>query len=113
RLGRAEPSRACSGSPRTGSRRPWSGAGTILRTFSRRGSSRRGRVRRTLLASLLPAAVITAAWLSLEDPRRVAEGVAVACLALLPALVRRRAARILAIAGATAGAAWIAFGAQP
>ena len=68
---------------------------------------------RTLLAALLPALVVTAAWLALEDPRRVGEGLAVATLALLPALVRGRVSRLAAILATGFGAAWIAFGTQP
>lgn len=70
-------------------------------------------MRRTLLASLLPAVVIAAAWLGLEDPRLAGEGVAVAALALVPALVRADAARSAAAVCSALGAAWIAFGAQP
>ncbi len=70
-------------------------------------------MRRTLLASLLPALAIAATWLSLEDPRLVAEGLAVALLAIVPALVRRGAIRVGAIVLSALGAAWIAFGAEP
>jgi protein-glutamine gamma-glutamyltransferase len=70
-------------------------------------------VRRTLLASLLPAVAIAAAWLGLEDPRLAGEGVAVGALALLPALVRSGRTRLVAAVGSAMGAAWIAFGAQP
>ena len=68
---------------------------------------------RTLLASLLPVAAITATWLSLEDPRRLREGAAIAALALLPALIRGGARRLAAIALSAACAVWIAFAAQP
>ncbi len=70
-------------------------------------------MRRTLLASLLPAVVIAAAWLGLEDPRLAGEGVAVAALALVPGIVRAGRARIAAAVLSGLGAAWIAFGAQP
>jgi len=70
-------------------------------------------VGRTLVASLLPALVVGAAWLALEDPRRVGEALAVAALALLPALVPAGARRIGAAAVATVGAAWLVFAAQP
>ena len=62
---------------------------------------------RTLVASLLPALVVGAAWLALEDPRRVGEALAVAALALLPALVPAGARRIGAAAVATVGAAFV------
>ena len=70
-------------------------------------------MRRTLLASLLPAVAIAAAWLGLEDPRLGGEAVAVVALALLPSVVRAGAGRIAAAVGSALGAAWIAFGAQP
>ena len=70
-------------------------------------------MRRTFLASLLPALAIAATWLSLEDPRLVAEGLAVAMLAIVPALVRRGAMRIVAVVLTALGAAWIAFGSKP
>ena len=70
-------------------------------------------MRRTLLAALLPALAIAATWLSLEDPRLVGEGLAVAMLAVVPALVRRGAVRILALVCSSLGVAWIAFGAEP
>ena len=70
-------------------------------------------MRRTLLASLLPALAIEATWLSLEDPRLVGESLAVAMLAILPALVRRGAIRIVAVVFSALGAAWIAFGTEP
>ena len=70
-------------------------------------------MRRTLVASLLPALAIAATWLSLEDPRLVGEGLAVALLAIVPALVRRGAMRIGAVALSALGVAWIAFGAEP
>ena len=68
---------------------------------------------RTLAASLFPATAIAAAWLALEDPRRVREGAAIAAIAILPALVAGRASRIAAAVAATFAAAWLAFGAQP
>ena len=68
---------------------------------------------RTLLACVFPAIAIGAAWSSLEDPRRTAEAAAVAALALLPALVRDRALRAMALVGSALAAGWIAFGAQP
>jgi transglutaminase-like putative cysteine protease len=70
-------------------------------------------VRRTLLASALPAVSITATWLSLERAPHVRDGVVVAALALLPALVPPGARRLGACLGATLAAAWITFGAQP
>ena len=68
---------------------------------------------RTLAAALLPAVAIAAAWSSLEQPRAVADVVAVAALALVPALVGGGARRVALAAAATFGAAWIAFAAEP
>jgi protein-glutamine gamma-glutamyltransferase len=70
-------------------------------------------VARTLLASLLPAVGVTATWLGLEGSPQARDGVAVAALALVPALVPHGAWRLIACAGAALGAGWIAFGAQP
>jgi transglutaminase-like putative cysteine protease len=70
-------------------------------------------VRRTAAAALLPAVAIAGAWLSLEQPRLIVEGAAVAALALLPALVRARRARTAAVIGSAFVAAWIAFPAEP
>jgi transglutaminase-like putative cysteine protease len=70
-------------------------------------------VARTLAASLFPALVVTWAWLGVEDPRRVREALAVAGLALVPALLRRGIPRALALLAAAFGACWFAFGAQP
>ena len=68
---------------------------------------------RTFLAALLPAVAIAATWLSLEGPRLVGAGLAVAMLAVVPALVRRGALRIGAVVLSALGAVWIAFGAEP
>ncbi len=70
-------------------------------------------MRRTLLAALLPALAIAVAWLSLEDPRLVGEGLAVAALAIVAALVRPGAIRVGVVVVAALVAAWIAFGTQP
>jgi protein-glutamine gamma-glutamyltransferase len=70
-------------------------------------------VGRTIAASLLPAIAVTAAWARLESPRQVWESAGIAALALLPALVRARRARVAAAVATALGAAWIAFGAQP
>lgn len=67
---------------------------------------------RTLAACALPALVVAAAWLRLEDPRFVGEGLAVAALAVAAALPRRAWQRGLAAVLAAAGAARIAFGAH-
>ncbi|HLG07172.1 MAG TPA: transglutaminase domain-containing protein [Gaiellaceae bacterium] len=64
-------------------------------------------------ACLLPAVVICAAWLRIEDPRLAGEALAVAALALVPALLPRWRLRAPALAGAAAGALWLSFGAQP
>jgi hypothetical protein len=68
---------------------------------------------RTAAASLLPALAVTGAWLSIEEPRRVGEGAAIAALAILPALMRAGWSRLAALVGSAVGAAWIAFGAEP
>jgi len=65
---------------------------------------------RTLAACALPALVVAAAWLRLEDPRRVGEGMAVAAFAVAAALPPRAWHRALAAVLATAAAARIAFG---
>jgi transglutaminase-like putative cysteine protease len=70
-------------------------------------------VPRTLIASLFPVLVVGAAWLALEDPRNLRDGLAVAVLALLPAVAPAGVRRVAAIVAATLGAAWIVFGAQP
>jgi protein-glutamine gamma-glutamyltransferase len=68
---------------------------------------------RTLAACALPAFAVGAAWLRLEEPRRVGEALAVVALALAPALVSRVWLRAVASVGAALGAAWITFGAEP
>ena len=70
-------------------------------------------MRRTLLAALLPALAIAFAWLSLEDPRNAGEGLAVAALAIVAALVRPGVMRVGVAVVAALVAAWIAFGVQP
>ncbi|HEY6112928.1 MAG TPA: hypothetical protein VIV37_02400, partial [Gaiellaceae bacterium] len=70
-------------------------------------------MRRTLLAALLPALAIAFAWLSLEDPRNAGEGLAVAALAIVAALVRPGVTRVAVAVFAALVAAWIAFGVQP
>ncbi|MDX6504272.1 MAG: T N-terminal domain, partial [Gaiellaceae bacterium] len=68
-------------------------------------------MRRTGLVSLVPAVVVAAAWVGLEQPRvglgRVA---AVVLVALAPALLERRMARGAALAVAVVLAAKLAFG---
>ena len=68
---------------------------------------------RTLVAALLPAVGITVAWLGLEGSPQTRDGIVVAALALIPALVPAGASRILACVAAVFGAGWIAFDAQP
>ena len=64
--------------------------------------------------SLAPSFVIAATWLRLEDPLdKPYRPIAVGVLALLPALVRPLAARVVAALGAAVLAAWIAFGTSP
>jgi hypothetical protein len=68
---------------------------------------------RTLAACALPAFAIALSWLRIEEPARVGEALAVVALALAPALARSAWVRGLALAGASAGALWLAFGSQP
>ena len=70
-------------------------------------------MRRTLLASTLPALVVTIAWMGLEEPRQLRQGFVIAALAILPAMVPRRVPRLVVLALAAFVASWIAFGAQP
>src|SRR5262245_31246546 len=67
---------------------------------------------RTLAACVLPAIAVAYSWLSIEDPRRSVEALAVVLLALVPALVPGRWPRIVAVCGAVVGAGWIAFSAK-
>jgi transglutaminase-like putative cysteine protease len=68
---------------------------------------------RTAVACLLPAVAIVISWLSLEAPAASREALAVAALAVAPALLPWMWARALAATGAAACAVWIAFGAEP
>ena len=68
---------------------------------------------RTLVASVVAALAVTAAWLSLEEPRAIREALVVAALGLVPALLSSRRLRLLALVPASLGAAWVAFGAEP
>ncbi|MDX6442490.1 MAG: protein-glutamine gamma-glutamyltransferase [Gaiellaceae bacterium] len=69
---------------------------------------------RTFLTSLIPAAVIATAWLRLESPiNQPLRSVAVAGLAVLPALVRPLAARVAAALLSTGIVVSIAYGVSP
>jgi len=69
---------------------------------------------RTLVVSLAPATLIASVWLRLEAPvDRPERAIAVAGLALVPALVRPLAARVVAALVAAVLAAWVAFGVSP
>jgi transglutaminase-like putative cysteine protease len=69
---------------------------------------------RTFFTSLIPAAVITTAWFRLESPiNGPLRSVAVAGLAVLPALVRPVAPRIVAVLVSAGTAASIAYGVSP
>ena len=70
-------------------------------------------MRRTLAASALPALAISVGWLRVEDPRRAGEVLAVVALAVGAGLPRSVWQRALGATLAAAGAAWVAFGAQP
>jgi transglutaminase-like putative cysteine protease len=69
---------------------------------------------RTLSIAIAPAAVIATAWLRLESPIDLPlRSVAIAALAVLPALVRPLAARVGAAIVCAAASAWIAFALSP
>ena len=69
---------------------------------------------RALITSLIPAAVIATTWLRLESPiNQPLRSVAVAGLAVLPALVRPLAARIAALVLSVGTSVWIAYGVSP
>jgi transglutaminase-like putative cysteine protease len=72
-------------------------------------------VRRTapVIAAVVPAAVVAASWLRLEEPRHGGEAAAVVALALIPALLRSWWASALAAVGAALVAVWLAFSAPP
>jgi transglutaminase-like putative cysteine protease len=71
-------------------------------------------LRRTVAVSLLPAFVVAATWLRLENPLdKPARAIGVGVLAILPALVRPLAARIGAALVAVLLGAWIAFDTSP
>jgi protein-glutamine gamma-glutamyltransferase len=60
------------------------------------------------------AALVAWSWVRLEQPRLgLGELVAVAALAVLPALVAERRLRIAAVIAASVGAGWIALGVSP
>lgn len=64
---------------------------------------------RTIAACVVPAAVVCAAWLAVEDPPRVGEAVLVALLGVAPALVPRVPVRAVALMAAGVVAAWAAY----
>ena len=67
-------------------------------------------MRRTLAVSLVPAAVVAASWLRLESPvDHPYRAIAVVLLALVPALVRPLALRIVAIVVVAIPASALAF----
>jgi transglutaminase-like putative cysteine protease len=68
---------------------------------------------RTLVASIVAALAVTAAWLSLEEPRLIRDALLVAALAIGPALVPAGRARLVAVVPSSLGAAWVAFGTEP
>lgn len=61
----------------------------------------------------LPVLALAVAWLRLEQPPEVGDGLAIAVLALAPALVGGLARRLLVAAGAALGAVWVAVGTSP
>jgi transglutaminase-like putative cysteine protease len=68
---------------------------------------------RTLIATAVAAAAVGAAWLTLEEPRFAGDAVLVAALAIGPALLPGKRARLFAIVPSALLAAWLAFGAEP
>jgi transglutaminase-like putative cysteine protease len=68
---------------------------------------------RTLIATTVAAIAVGVAWLGLEEPRFNRDAMAIAVLAIGPALVPSKRGRLLAIAPSALGAAWLAFGAEP
>ena len=65
------------------------------------------------IASLLPAVVVAAAWLRLEEPRREGEAALVVALALAPALVRPVWGRVVTALVGSLVVIWVAFSAPP
>jgi hypothetical protein len=68
---------------------------------------------RIVAACALPALAISVAWLRVESPVRLADGLAIVLLALAPALPPRVWQRWLTAVGSALAAAWLAFGAEP
>ena len=68
---------------------------------------------RSLLACLVPALAVSVAWARVEEPTRGREALAVAALALLPAVIRSGLPRVFAVVGSIFVAGWVAFGTQP
>lgn len=62
---------------------------------------------------MLPAAVVTVAWLRLEHPPEGDDAVLVVGLAVVPALLRPLWQRVAAALVTTVGAAWVAFSVSP
>jgi len=58
---------------------------------------------RTLVASIVAALAVTAAWLSLEEPRLIRDALLVAALAIGPALAPAGRARLVAVVPASLG----------
>jgi len=70
-------------------------------------------VRRTALVASLPVLTIALAWLGQESPARTREALAVALLALAPALLRPAWLCVPAAVAALFTAVWIAYGVPP
>ncbi|HLB04904.1 MAG TPA: hypothetical protein VJK66_07765, partial [Gaiellaceae bacterium] len=68
-------------------------------------------MRRTLAAVALPLAAVSWSWLRLEEPSLPGEAVALALLAVAPALLPWARLRAFALAAVAMVAAWLALGA--
>jgi transglutaminase-like putative cysteine protease len=68
---------------------------------------------RSFVVAVVPAGVVAALWLRLEEPRRVGEAALVVALALVPVLVRPWWARAATAAAGALATLWLAFDAPP
>ena len=66
-----------------------------------------------VVIAALPVLALAVAWLRLEQPPEVGDGIAVVVLALAPALVSGARRRLPVAAAAALGAVWVAVGVSP